>query len=321
MPTKKFYWLKLKRDFFKRHDIRIIESMPNGKDYILFYLKMLLESIDHEGELRFSDAIPYNEQMLSVITNTNVDIVRSAMKLFVELKLVEIKSDETIYMEEVSKMIGSETKWAEYKRKSVKSNDLPQLAVCERLSREMVRLPNGDIHYVDEKRYGGNAGLALDRAEGKCEVCGTTENLVIHHNNGFSNDLDDLVVCCKRCHAKLENFQRNSKTVPTEIEIEEEIEKEKDLDVDKKVTPAAKPIRHKYGHYSNVLLSDEDLKKVKAEFPDDWSERIERLSEYIASTGKSYKNHLATIRSWARKDKPKASGNVFKDMLEEEMYG
>lgn len=85
--------------------------------------------------------------------------------------------------------------------------------------------------------------------------------------------------------------------------------------------PSPKPVRHKYGAYKNVLLSDEDYTKLQAEFPRDWSERIERLSEYIASTGKSYKNHLATIRSWARKDKPKSSGNVFKDMLEEEMYG
>ena len=85
--------------------------------------------------------------------------------------------------------------------------------------------------------------------------------------------------------------------------------------------PSTKPVRHKYGAYKNVLLSDEDYTKLQAEFPRDWSERIERLSEYIASTGKSYKNHLATIRSWARKDKPKSSGNVFKDMLEEEMYG
>lgn len=68
--SKTFYWLKLKRDFFKRHDIQIIESMPNGKDYILFYLKLLCESVDHEGNLRFSDQIPYNEQMLSTITNT-----------------------------------------------------------------------------------------------------------------------------------------------------------------------------------------------------------------------------------------------------------
>ena len=114
---KKFYWLKLRRDFFKRHDIRIIEEMPNGKDYVLFYLKLLLESIDHEGSLRFSDTIPYNEQMLSVVTNTNVDIVRSAMRLFTELKLMELFDDETIYMAEVNNMIGSESWSAERVRR------------------------------------------------------------------------------------------------------------------------------------------------------------------------------------------------------------
>lgn len=104
---KKYYWLKLKRDFFKRHDIRIVESMPNGKDYILFYLKLLLESIDHEGTLRFSETIPYNEQMLSVVTNTNIDTVRSAMKLFIELNMMTVFDDQTIYMNEVDKLIGS----------------------------------------------------------------------------------------------------------------------------------------------------------------------------------------------------------------------
>lgn len=105
--SKKYYWLKLKRDFFKRHDIRIIEEMPNGKDYILFYLKLLLESIDHEGTLRFSDAIPYNEQMLSVVTNTNIDIVKSAINIFTGLEMMELKDDGTFFMSEVKKMIGS----------------------------------------------------------------------------------------------------------------------------------------------------------------------------------------------------------------------
>jgi predicted phage replisome organizer len=116
--NKKYYWLKLKRDFFKRHDIRIIEEMPNGKDYILFYLKLLLESVDHEGALRFSDTIPYNEQMLSVITNTNIDIVRSAMRVFAELNMVEMFDDQTIYMVEVQKLVGSETATAARMRKS-----------------------------------------------------------------------------------------------------------------------------------------------------------------------------------------------------------
>lgn len=68
-----------------------------------------------------------------------------------------------------------------------------------------------------------------------------------------------------------------------------------------------KPTRHKYGEYKNVLLSDEELEKLKVEFSADWSERIERLSEYIASSGKSYKNHLATIRKWAKADAEKKS--------------
>jgi hypothetical protein len=94
---------------------------------------------------------------------------------------------------------------------------------------------------------------------------------------------------------------------------------------DEDINVPTKPIRHKYGRYQNVLLTDEDLDKLKAEFPRDWGDRIERLSEYIASTGKRYKGHLATIRSWARKDGQKKqtttkSSNPFLDMLVEEGY-
>lgn len=117
MADKKYYWLKLKKDFFKRHDIRIIEAMPNGKDYVLFYLKMLVESIDHEGLLRFNDTIPYNLTMLSTITNTNPDVVKSAMDIFTQLNMIEVLEDETIFMNEVEKMMGTETYWAEQKRK------------------------------------------------------------------------------------------------------------------------------------------------------------------------------------------------------------
>ena len=112
----RYYWLKLKRDFFKRHDIKIIESMPNGKDYILFYLKLLVESVDHDGALRFSDAIPYDINMLSVVTNTNADIVKSALEIFVNLQLIDILDDKTIFMNEVSNMIGSAADNANAKR-------------------------------------------------------------------------------------------------------------------------------------------------------------------------------------------------------------
>ena len=77
------------------------------------------------------------------------------------------------------------------------------------------------------------------------------------------------------------------------------------INVDKSISKDTKAIKHKYGLYNNVLLSDEDVTKLQAEFPSDWRVRVERLSEYIASTGKTYKSHLATIRSWDRQDKEK----------------
>lgn len=106
MAERKYFWLKLDRGFFKRHDIQIIESMPNGKDYILFYMKLLLESIDHEGMLRFNDCIPYDDTMLAVITRTNIDIVRTAIKILTNLNLMEVLDDKSIYMKETQKMLG-----------------------------------------------------------------------------------------------------------------------------------------------------------------------------------------------------------------------
>lgn len=112
----KYYWLKLDKNFFQQHDVRMIESMPDGKEMILFYIKLLAESVSHDGDLRFSDDIAYDNQMLAGITNTDISIVEKAMALFQKLKLVEVKEDETITMTEVAEMTGSETDWAKKKR-------------------------------------------------------------------------------------------------------------------------------------------------------------------------------------------------------------
>lgn len=114
---KRYYWLKLKNDFFKQDEILIMEEMDNGKDYVLFYLKLLCASVEHNGNLRFTDAIPYNERMLATITKTNIDIVRSAMTVLQELGMVEILDDQTIYMLQVESMIGSETEAAKRMRR------------------------------------------------------------------------------------------------------------------------------------------------------------------------------------------------------------
>lgn len=105
--TKKYFWLRLKRDFFKRHDIRILEAMPNGKEIVLFYLKLLTESIDHEGLLRFSESVPYTPKMLAVITNTDEEIAEDAITELIELGLLEILDDETYKINGIQDMIGT----------------------------------------------------------------------------------------------------------------------------------------------------------------------------------------------------------------------
>lgn len=74
----------------------------------------------------------------------------------------------------------------------------------EILSNEMFLLPNGKVHYIDNKRYGGNGFFAWERSKGECEICHAQENLCLHHKNGYSNDLNDLMVLCRKCHRKKE---------------------------------------------------------------------------------------------------------------------
>lgn len=96
-------------------------------------------------------------------------------------------------------------------------------------------------------------------------------------------------------------------------------DKDKDKDKDNIIPPISpngdiapleggSPRKHKYGEYKNVLLTDDELEKLKAEYAD-YLDRIERLSSYIASTGKAYKSHYATIRNWARADAEKGRSN------------
>lgn len=105
----------------------------------------------------------------------------------------------------------------------------------------------------------------------------------------------------------------DNKKAPFEI-IEQEQSKKSRNNSNKKMN------KQKYGIYENVLLSDKEYEKLIEEFPNDYQERIERLSEYVASTGKKYKDFLATIRSWARRERGKGSisngiskGNIQRD--------
>ena len=120
---KKYYWLKLKEDFFEEDTLQWLEEQPNGKDYCLFYLKLCLKSLRNNGILIRNVGnmlIPYDVKKLSEITRTEIDTVRVAMECFKKIGLVEILDNGEIYLTQLENMVGSETKWAKYKQKQRK---------------------------------------------------------------------------------------------------------------------------------------------------------------------------------------------------------
>lgn len=119
MSNKKYYWLKLKEDFFEEDTISWIEEQENGKEYCLFYLKLCLKSLKTNGTLIRNVGtmlVPYDAKQLGKITNTDIDTVRIAMELFKNIGLVEILDNGEIFLRQLQNMVGSETSKAQLMR-------------------------------------------------------------------------------------------------------------------------------------------------------------------------------------------------------------
>ena len=117
--TKKYYWLKLKEDFFEDDTIEWIEEQPNGEKYSLFYLKLCLKSLKTNGVLIRNVGemlIPYDIKKLAEITKTDVDTARVAMEIFKNIGLIQILENGEIYMAQLKNMVGSETSKAQLMR-------------------------------------------------------------------------------------------------------------------------------------------------------------------------------------------------------------
>ncbi|MGN1412355.1 MAG: phage replisome organizer N-terminal domain-containing protein [Oscillospiraceae bacterium] len=121
MADKRFYWLKLKEDFFENETINWLEEQENGTYYVIFYMKLCLKSLKNDGVLIRKVGnmlIPYDEKKLAEITNMDFDTVVVAMELLTKIGLIEKSQSGEIILTEVKSMIGSENTSAERKRKS-----------------------------------------------------------------------------------------------------------------------------------------------------------------------------------------------------------
>ena len=114
--NKKYYYLKLRENFFDNDDVAILESMPDGILYSNILLKLYLRSLKNNGKLMFNDRIPYNAQMLSTITRQPVAVVEKSVGIFKEMGLIEVLDNGAIYMLDIQNFIGSSNTEADRKR-------------------------------------------------------------------------------------------------------------------------------------------------------------------------------------------------------------
>jgi predicted phage replisome organizer/uncharacterized phage protein (TIGR02220 family) len=104
--NKKYYYLKLKDNFFDSDSMIVLESMPDGYLYSNILLKLYLRSLKNEGKLMFNDRIPYNSTILAQVVRHNVGVVEKALKIFKELDLIEIMDNGAIYILDIQNFIG-----------------------------------------------------------------------------------------------------------------------------------------------------------------------------------------------------------------------
>ena len=224
--NRKYYYPKLKENYFDDDSIVLLESMQDGVLYSNILLKLYLKSLKHGGRLQLDEDIPYTAQMIATITRQQIGTVERALQIFLKLGLVEVLDSGTFYMSNIELLIGQSSTEAERKR-------------AARLQ---------------------NKALSAPRT-----------------NGGHLSDIRPPEI---------------------EIELEKEIEKEREGETGHPA-PAA------YGRYNNVILTDTELSGLKTELPDKWEYYIDRLSCHIASTGKQYHSHAATIYKWAQEDAAK----------------
>lgn len=114
--NKKYYYLKLKENFFESDEAIILESMPDGYIYSNILLKLYLRSLKNDGLLMFNNLIPYNAQMLATITRHQVGTVEKAIQIFQQLKLIEILDNGAIYMSNIQNFVGKSSSEGDRKR-------------------------------------------------------------------------------------------------------------------------------------------------------------------------------------------------------------
>lgn len=113
---KKYYYLKIKEDFFESEDIKILQNLDEGYLFSDILMKLYLKSLKNNGKLMFKDHIPYNPKMIATVTSHSVSVVEKSLAIFKEMGLIEVLDNGAIFMLDIENFIGQSSSEGDRKR-------------------------------------------------------------------------------------------------------------------------------------------------------------------------------------------------------------
>lgn len=342
MAEKRYYWLKLKEDYFNSPKIKKLRKIAGGDTYTIIYLKMQLLSIKNNGIIEFEKIEPTFQEELALKLDEDVENVSVTLAYLQTQGLIDMNENNEFLLLEASNNIGSESESAERVRqfrerenqkalKEPKSNALRQRQFrAKEICSQSQHIPLIE-DYINNKRYNGNYYLVFKRDEMKCAICGKVENLCVHHIDGFNENKPEnsnenkMITLCRECHSQVhsksleipklklesigyfdeynESNEMCNGSVTGVLQNSISISNSKSIsnyNINKdRVVGEEKKLKHKYGEYNRVLLTDEELEKLNTEFGEEKTQKaITYLDEYIEMKGAKYKSHYLAMRKW-----------------------
>lgn len=227
MADKRYYWIKLKDTFFTSDTVDFLMSQKDGANYVVLYQMLCLKSANTGGELSRKIGeiiIPYDvEKIQRDCKYFSVDTVRIALTLYKQLGLIYEQENGVLQIANFDNLVGSEGGSAERMRR-LRSNEEPSEQVksttprtnaqrqrafrAKQSCKEIQHVPYVE-DYANNKRYGGNYYIVMKRDKYRCAICGSIENLCVHHIDGYdpnkpeNNQENKMVVLCRCCHSRV----------------------------------------------------------------------------------------------------------------------
>lgn len=151
--NKRYYWLKLPKDFFERKEVKLLRKLENGALYVLIYQKILLNALETDGEIYFDHLTDTPEEELALSINEEVEDVRNVLKFLLDKQLVTF-SEDTYLIEQFDTLVGKESNSTERVR-----------AYRERKKQETLHETEKTLHETNETLHVTNCNTEKRREE------------------------------------------------------------------------------------------------------------------------------------------------------------